>query len=63
MKENYFKQDAKQIVDMLFDNNVFRKNVTREDMNATEEFINFLMESKFEIHLKLENLINKIDKP
>ena len=62
MEKNYFKQDAKQIVDMLFDNSIFRENVTRDDMNAVEEHINFLLDSKFDSHLRLTKLVEKIEK-
>ena len=62
MEKNYFKQDAKQIVDMLFDNKIFREDVTRDDLNAVENHINFLLDSKFDSHLRLEKLVKKIEK-
>ncbi len=60
MEKNYFKQDAKQIVDMLFDNKIFRVDVTRDDLGAVEKHINFLLESKFDSHLRLTKLVEKI---
>lgn len=62
MKENYFKQDAKQIVDMLFDNKIFRDNVTRDDLTAVETHLSYLLDQKFNSHLRLAELIKKINK-
>ena len=60
MEKNYFKQDAKQIVDMLFDNKIFRESVTRDDLNAVEGHVHYLLNSKFDLHLRLAKLVEKI---
>lgn len=56
-----FKQEAKIITDMLFDSKFFKDDITRDDMNATEEFILFTLQSRFESHLKLEKLMERIN--
>ena len=43
MDEKIFKQDAKQMVDMIFEANLFHDNVTRDNMNTFEELIRFLL--------------------
>jgi len=43
MEDKYFKTDAKQIVDILFDTKVFKDDMTRDDFNNLEEFIWYLL--------------------
>jgi len=62
MNDKYFQQDAKQIVDMVFDAKVLRPDLTRDNLNSMEEFISYLLQSKFESYQKLENLMAKIEK-
>lgn len=58
-----FKNDAKSIVDALFDAKLFKDNVTRDDMNTTEEFICDMMDSKFKQHQKRKkNLMDMQEK-
>ena len=61
MENTYFKPDAKTIVDMLFDNGIFRENITRDDMNSTETFIQEMMQMRFDSHLRLKKLTDKIN--
>lgn len=62
MEEQIFKQDAKTIVDMFFDTKLFKENVTRDDMNAVEELIKFLLQSKFESYQRAQEFYSKIQK-
>jgi hypothetical protein len=62
MTETYFKNDAKQIVDMLFDNKLFISTLTRDELNSIEEYLAYSMESKFDSHLRAEKLFSKINK-
>ena len=39
MDDKIFKQDAKHMVDMMFDANLFHDNVTRDNMNTFEELV------------------------
>ena len=62
MDEKIFKQDAKQMVDMMFDSNLFHDNVTRDNMNTFEELIRFLLQSKFDSYKRLEKLNESVKK-
>lgn len=54
MNDNIFKQDAKSLVDMMFDAKIFKDYVTRDDMNGIEDFICYCMKTRYESHLKAE---------
>jgi len=56
-----FGSDAKAIVDMLFNANVFREDITRDDMTATEDYLAECMKLRFESVLKGEELKRRID--
>lgn len=60
-KPTIFKSDAKAIVDMLFDSKVFREEITRDDMNATEDYLAESMRMRFESVLRGEELKRRID--
>ncbi len=62
MDDKIFKQDAKDMVDMMFDSNLFHDNVTRDNMNTFEELIQFLLQSKFESYKRLEKLNESVKK-
>jgi hypothetical protein len=62
MKEELFKNDAKQIVDMVFESKLFKDDVTRNDMNAIEDFISYLLQSRYDSYLKLKNILEIVDK-
>lgn len=62
MTEKYFKQDAKQIVDTLFDNKLFIDSLTRDDLNSIEDYLQYAMESRFNSHVKSKELSIKISR-
>ena len=62
MKNEIFKEDAKSIVDLAFETKLFKEEVTRDDMNNFEEFIEFLLTSKFESYKRANNLLEKLKK-
>lgn len=55
-----FKSDAKQIVDVLFDNKMFKEALTRDDINAVEDLLTYMMDSRYDCQKKAENLKTKI---
>lgn len=63
MKIGDFKQDAKIIVDLCFNTKLFRKDITRDDINAFEEFIEDVMKMRFDSHLRTQELMDSLDKP
>lgn len=61
MEDKIFKADAKQIVDMAFNNKLFKDELTRDDFNGFEELIQFLLQSRFESYKKVEQLMQRIE--
>lgn len=59
-KDDLFKQDAKTIVDMCFDNKLFKDQVTRDDMNTFQDYIGFLLQSRFDSHVRCKEMLDKI---
>ena len=54
-----FKQDAKFIVDSLFDGKLFHDGVTRDDMNVIQDHIDYCMSSRFDLRIKSYSFIQK----
>jgi hypothetical protein len=53
MTEFHFKQDAKSIVDLLFDSKLFKEEITREMMNDLETHIGDMFKSRFDFYIKI----------
>ena len=62
MEKQIFKSDAKQIVDLFFETKLFKEDVTRDDMNETENLVQFLLESRFDSYVRINKLTERIDK-
>lgn len=62
MDEKYFKNDAKQMVDVMFDTKLFKEDVTRDDMNGFEDLIQYLLQSRFDSYVKIKELFDKTKK-
>lgn len=60
MDENIFKQDAKQIVDLAFNQKLFKDEVTRDIMNTFEELINFLLSTRYESYKRTDKLLESL---
>lgn len=61
MENTIFKADAKQLVDMAFNNKLFKEELTRDDFNAFEDLIHFLLQSRFEGYQRVEKLMRSIE--
>lgn len=57
MEYKYFKNDAKQIVDAMFDTKLLKEDVSRDTMNAFEELIQYMLETKFNSYNKTAEFI------
>jgi chemotaxis protein CheY-P-specific phosphatase CheC len=55
-----FKQDAKSIVDTLFETKIFRDDLTRDELNTVEEMLDYLMSSRFDSIKRAEQLCSRI---
>jgi len=60
MEDEYFKNDAKSITDLLFVKNYFNEKVTRDDMSAIEELIEHLLQSRFDSYVRVQKLLESI---
>ena len=61
MEDKIFKQDAKQIVDMVFDAKLFKDELTRDNLNSIEDIIQFMLQSRFDSYQKLDKLTKSIE--
>lgn len=62
MEVKVFEQDAKQIVDQLFDAKMLKDDVTRDQMNVFEDLVHFLLKSKYDSYLRITKLTESISK-
>ena len=61
MEDKIFKADAKQLVDIAFNNKLFKDELTRDDFNAFEDLIQFLLQGRFESYQRVEKLMKTIE--
>lgn len=61
-EDQTFRNEAKQIVDMSFDSRLFKDHLTRDDMKAFEDYITFVLQSRFETHIRCNALMQRIEK-
>lgn len=62
MEDKIFRQDAKQIVDLSFNNKLFKDEITRDDMNRFEDLLCHLLQSRWESYIKCEELMKSLQK-
>jgi hypothetical protein len=60
MDKEIFKLDAKTIVDLSFNNKLFKDEVTRDDMDKFEDLLSYLLQSKYESYKRAEELLKKL---
>lgn len=59
--EQYFKSDAKTTVDTLFDAKLFKDEVTRDMLNGVEEYIAFVMQTRFSSYQRVTKLMERVE--
>ena len=47
------KQDAKSVVDSLFETKAFKEDLTRDQLNSIEEFVGYLLETRVASQVKV----------
>jgi hypothetical protein len=57
-----FRNDCKVLVDTLFDNGLFRPDLTRNDFNSIEDLLTLTMQHKYETHLRVAKLTDRFKK-
>ncbi len=56
-----YKSDAKGIVDSIYDAKIFKDTLTRDDISAIEEYIEFCLKSNFESYKRVDEIMkNKL---
>lgn len=63
MEDRRFNNDAKSIVDALFDTKCFKEDVSRDHMNKMQELVAFMLKSNFESYVKITDLQKRLKKP
>ena len=51
-EDKIIKQDAKSIIDLLYDTKVFKSDLTRDNLNAIEEFVAVTLETRINSYVK-----------
>lgn len=57
--DKYYQIQAKYVIDMLFDKGFLDKNVSRDDMDAIEEFLGYMFQSYSEMAANVAILTKK----
>jgi hypothetical protein len=60
--DKVFKEDAKQLVDTVFEKGWFKSEITRDDMNSIEDLITYLLQSRFDSYKRIKDITDKINK-
>ena len=61
MNQEIIKSDAKSVIDMLFETKSLKPDLTRDHLNALEEFVSFILQSRLESYTRHINLTKKLD--
>jgi len=57
-RDELIKQDAKSIVDLLFETGSLKSGITRDNMNALEEFVRAILVSRIDSQMRLTEINN-----
>jgi len=60
IKEKVFLQDAKQIVDALYDKGIFKDTLTRDGLQSVEDYLAYLLDSRFASKVRGEALVARL---
>lgn len=60
--EPYYQREAKRLVDMLFDEGLFKEAVSRDQMNIVEDLIAYYLQSGAESAKKCALLVQSLKK-
>lgn len=52
IEDKIIQRDAKSIVDLLYDTKVFKSDLTRDNLNAIEEFVAVTLETRLNSYVK-----------
>lgn len=57
-EDKRYHDDAKIIVNMLFDTKQFKESITRPEMEALDNYVAYLLKSRFESYLGLQKILD-----
>jgi hypothetical protein len=57
-----FRGDAKLMIDSLFNNDLFKDRLTRDDMSALEDWINMSMCHRYDSYLRLQKILPTLNR-
>lgn len=60
--EPYYQRQAKDFIDMIFDNKLFNPNLSRTDIQEVENYVGYLLESAAKTSAKVAVMLEKIKK-
>tara|TARA_R100001086_G_scaffold91296_1_gene45185 strand:- start:761 stop:973 length:213 start_codon:yes stop_codon:yes gene_type:complete len=52
--------EAKTLVNLMFDNKLFRNDLTRDDLNSIEEYLDYSLNSRLKTHVEFSDLFKKL---
>jgi len=58
--EEYYKREAKELIDLLFDKDFLNPELTRESIDWLEEYVGFVFQSKCQSAAKVAMLVAKL---
>lgn len=61
-KKEEFRYVAKMTVDALFDAKAMREDLTRDQLNETENCLSDMMQSHWEAHIRAKELMAKLNR-
>lgn len=59
--DKLIERDAKSIVDTMFETKILKSDLTRDNMNSIEEFIAYMMKTRFNGYIKMAELQKTIE--
>ena len=58
--EKYYKREARDLVDMMFDKGFIANDCSRKAMRALEEYIGYVLQSKVKSAIKVHDLLKQV---
>lgn len=58
--EKYYKREARELIDFLFDKGFIAHDCSRESMRVLENYIAYILQSKINSAIRAHDLLKKI---
>ena len=60
--EEYYKKQAKELVNMMYDNKIIDNSLTRETIDWLENYIGAVFQSKIDMAIKCTRLTDRLER-